>query len=1287
MSGYTYFYSLRTRLAYRRSGDKYIPLNKNTDEEHITSAFSAVIEGCYKQEILSKGVLQRYNYNDTFTELKGNYAFKNEFNNYYLFSTGTRTVTDPSLVYYDSSTRMVWLDKDEEHIVNSSEYSFRYLDFPKANEIPGVSFALMDDVQTSSNITVHDNTEYEFYLPSRSKIVCYDDSNHELDNFTSSPFVTPNHTAHVKILSPTVPTSSHFFRVVNFDIKLFVKDVGYTLLNSVGTGERYGLSYLMDRFISLAHNAYEVRLPALQAAQKTISDKLKSMSEYLGDMYREGFWQEPSYVEGDEDKLYADALENFKEISHPQYTYEVTFLDLYGSEDNLDATVKTEYPDVDITYAAHLIDPDIETNKWAYIDSIDKCYDKPWETQLEINTQLSLIGQQSFTDVLGKIAEVANEVKAKQTIYERAGSINTAGQIAADKLEGLIEANKVYLLGGTSNWYTDTKGNITFEAADGQSAMMLTGRGLMVSNSTDQYGDWLWRTAISGLGINADTIAAGEFSAKHIIAGSITVDKLAANVGQELEIGTNKTLTLYATVDGSRPAGAVLTKHKAQEGDSWIQIGAKTGSNPAFIDVQSGGEVHLYGGSSMSIASGGDLTLTGATINIISHQEDQNKGKINIEAGSSFNIKSNGIFTVNTENFKILENENVPGQYDVTVKGNITTTGGKIAGYTIGQTTSGSTVIDYMYAGQTVSLASNLPGVYIGTDGMNLGGNFVYDQSDGSLDVKATSIMLGDANSTYISMSNDSLAMKASADITLTSDSIIKITSTKSISLGNPSEYFTIGSDKLGGPNGDEHRTYIYSKVEKYTDNQHKGIYLGTDGIVLGKGKFKVSRDGALYATAATIQGSITAGSFNNGDDTFKVTSAGELTATDGHIGGWKISSSDLSCASSIVGMSTTSENSDIAFWAGSPTKSSANFQVTQGGKVTIKGGSITLKDSSNNTVFSASSSGAEIKGTLRATSLYVGNNNIISNDKIEFNTTNFNLNVSNNALEITNTGIKVKSGGTLDLSAAGTINLSYTKLSDKPDVFTVPSGVTIAEKHVKVYSGNNYVDITDSGITANGTFVKAQSGSNYVNINSSGIAMNGTSLTINGRTFNDVNLFARDDIRIIPSSWSESDINYLINTTMAGKKDWVMIKPFYNAEVPISFSGDYDYGIHPTVAIKTVSEAEAFLDGGRYWYEGVLSYYSSEGNTRTFTLRLSNNTSFNPQVSISVNAGYASSGSHTVNIPKTEVPVNVCGANQTIYARFECNKSCTLHGQTNSITCSTNKTTSQVKCAVYYFP
>lgn len=57
-------------------------------------------------------------------------------------------------------------------------------------------------------------------------------------------------------------------------------------------------------------------------------------------------------------------------------------------------------------------------------------------------------------------------------------------------------------------------------------------------------------------------------------------------------------------------------------------------------------------------------------------------------------------------------------------------------------------------------------------------------------------------------------------------------------------------------------------------DTTHNGIYIGTDGIALGKGKFKVDSSGNITASGIKLQGTLT---FLNADGT----TAGTMTAAD----------------------------------------------------------------------------------------------------------------------------------------------------------------------------------------------------------------------------------------------------------------------------------------------------------------------------------------------------------------------------------------------------------------------
>ena len=100
-------------------------------------------------------------------------------------------------------------------------------------------------------------------------------------------------------------------------------------------------------------------------------------------------------------------------------------------------------------------------------------------------------------------------------------------------------------------------------------------------------------------------------------------------------------------------------------------------------------------------------------------------------------------------------------------------------------------------------------------------------------------------------------------------------------------------SGKLSAPSGDIGgftiaTSKLYSGKSTYSDG-NSGVYIGTDGIGLGAGKFYVTSAGKLYATDAEI--------------------SGVITATSGTIGGFTINSSSLTNSSGGSSIEITSGN------------------------------------------------------------------------------------------------------------------------------------------------------------------------------------------------------------------------------------------------------------------------------------------------------------------------------------------------------------------------------------------
>lgn len=71
---------------------------------------------------------------------------------------------------------------------------------------------------------------------------------------------------------------------------------------------------------------------------------------------------------------------------------------------------------------------------------------------------------------------------------------------------------------------------------------------------------------------------------------------------------------------------------------------------------------------------------------------------------------------------------------------------------------------------------------------------------------------------------------------------------------------FGNGTNKITVGNGGTANSAIYYGMTTLGDTAHDGFYIGTDGIALGKGAFKVTNAGALSATSGSIGGNVTIG-------------------------------------------------------------------------------------------------------------------------------------------------------------------------------------------------------------------------------------------------------------------------------------------------------------------------------------------------------------------------------------------------------------------------------------------
>ena len=556
-----YWYNWAEKIqsrCYRASGSngKWVLL-ESTDEKRVAEMFGTVYNACWTRDQYYKGIYDYtvYTVPENSTMPIGNYALYNGYHKYWLFTTQRNLVAGDTLTY-DSK-----LDVVNERKPGTADKVLEVKSMrPDAAKYhsPNIAANIIWEDGIIHNTGEHagedaDSTEFERcgfiavqpkttytvnYTPPSGEnavsltVLRYDENRKYIDSTQCGPGNTFNTnsttrqetveeetitvevlTKYIRVTHAKQAIENFKIQAVDFDQYLLVDDESYKIIgkdddeanisypDTVDEKENRekGIMKLIEKFKDQSYDVYEVCLPAVKAAQANQNALEDDLKDTLGDLYREGFWEDDNYTDGDEHRQYVDGVDNLIELAKPEAKYNINYAHLRGSQvDNdywsADFTKRGEWPRITIDSAAHLIDPELDINIWAFVDKVATCYDQPWKTNIEINTDQSTISQHSFSDVMTNIADVASKVKAKQSIYSRASSIGQGGVLDTDFLEGKINANKLLIEGGSSTWRTNSRGNMIFENVDGGSAMTLTGNGFAIANSKDQDGDWNWRT-------------------------------------------------------------------------------------------------------------------------------------------------------------------------------------------------------------------------------------------------------------------------------------------------------------------------------------------------------------------------------------------------------------------------------------------------------------------------------------------------------------------------------------------------------------------------------------------------------------------------------------------------------------------------------------------------------------------------------------------------------------------------------------------------------------------------
>ena len=564
----TYHYNWRDKIL------RYCPSNamawhefKEGRELAISQKFDQVLSAALRRQSYYDGLYQTYTYNVTSELPVGNYAMDSGYGIFWLFSTDCVMPVGSQLIYDTTHKQVTEHTADEsDSTVEVKHFQFDSLFYHPVNAAENVAISHNVSIDPANgneyeqvgmhatkNIRIYPKLTYNTALASGTAFF-YNEKGHFISsaNIENGSFATPDNARFLRIVSSIdieSPTSNFFVQANDYTNLVSAENETYHIIHTRdlnGTGVLKGLITQLLAFADTADRAYVDDYRTLKEAQDSAASAQTTMTNTLGSMYREGWWQKESYVDGDEQKLYDDALDTLRHISRPEETYNVSFVDYRDAEIESSNGMLPEYQHISIRSAAHLIDDDTGISKWAFIDTYKPCLDQAWKTQIQINTNLTTMGQHTFADVMAHIAEVANNISGNETMYARASVIGRYNRILAENIEGQFDLDRIKLTNATSNVYQDDRGNWIFETADGQSAMKLTGAGFCLASSKNEDGDWNWRTFGTGEGFSADLITSGHIKANLIEAGTITTEMIAAPVGSELNLVGNQSIKIVA---------------------------------------------------------------------------------------------------------------------------------------------------------------------------------------------------------------------------------------------------------------------------------------------------------------------------------------------------------------------------------------------------------------------------------------------------------------------------------------------------------------------------------------------------------------------------------------------------------------------------------------------------------------------------------------------------------------------------------------------------------------------
>lgn len=671
------------------------------------------------------------------------------------------------------------------------------------------------------------------------------------------------------------------------------------------------------------------------------------------------------------DAIYLDAVEILKENSMPKVSYNITPLAID------EKMVNQAYNS--LGQLAHINDPELNfENVQGYISEVELNLDRPWEDKYTIKNYKT-----KFEDLFSTIVAQTEEMKKNSQFINMASSLVDAnGNLYSDKIiealsiEDLLSnfsfgamdiravEDKVALLNSGVYKVVNGEVGLAFPKTTNIESIVLNNEvGLKIDGIMGNNGEisTSFRVTNGEMGFfkigndgnpsegmlyfdanSGDMALAGTIYAKNGWFGGERGWIISDGTNGIKPIGSNTTVTSINTLNNNTTKsisdlgglfysanGKVLIAAGSDSKEPFMGFyGSNNGTNPKFIF--DGTNVYLNGTIVSSAGEIGGWVINSSGLYSTTTVSDVLRGTGLQKQTSGTWALAVGYTNQNswaTAPFRVDHSGNLVAS-SATITGSITANSGKIGGFNITSTANqGAT---------SVNGGHRYP---ISLYGSSADSDYEYEvgiKSDASPSNTTSSanyafyVIRKPKNNTWVNNPDTMFGVTHGGKLIANNAEIVGQISATSGTIGsNATNKINIGTNPTNAS--------IYSGMDNLASGSN-GFYIGTDGIALGGGKFKVTNAGALTTS--------------------------NITATGGTVGGWTIGSNYIGSGSyrgnSVVGICVPSNDTDYAFWAGN-TSNNSSYSITTG-----------------NPTFSVTKAGvlratnANIAGTITANNLYL---------------------------------------------------------------------------------------------------------------------------------------------------------------------------------------------------------------------------------------------------------------------------------------------------------------------------